>query len=84
MAYLVGVDMRGGGHEEGQPNGSQHDECQNGKCRPEGGDLTDAIGTTNEQLAQARLLMGTTLPDDTVIEDEDQWLKFKAKYGGAE
>jgi len=46
--------------------------------------LTDAIGTTNEQLAQARLLMGATLPDDTVIEDEDQWLKFKAKYGGAE
>ena len=46
--------------------------------------MTDAIGTTNEQLAQARLLMGATLPDDTVIEDEDQRLKFKAKYGGAE
>ena len=39
---------------------------------------------TNQQLAQGSFPVGATLPEGTVIEDEEQWQAFKAKYGGSE
>jgi uncharacterized protein YjbI with pentapeptide repeats len=45
-----------------------------------GADLRDAKGWTNEQLAQAASLVGTTLPDGTVM-TEEAWEEFKKRYG---
>ena len=46
--------------------------------------LLGATGTTNLQLAESNTLVGATLPDGTVIENEEQWQAFKAKYGGGQ
>jgi uncharacterized protein YjbI with pentapeptide repeats len=41
--------------------------------------LLGAQGWTNEQLAQAESLVRTTMPDGTVMSDED-WEEFKKRY----
>jgi BTB/POZ domain-containing protein KCTD9 len=50
-----------------------------------GSDLSDANlggakGWTNKQLAQARSLIGTILPDRTIM-TEEAWEEFKKRYG---
>jgi uncharacterized protein YjbI with pentapeptide repeats len=41
--------------------------------------LSNAKGWTNEQLAQAESLVGATMPDGTVMTEED-WEEFKKQY----
>jgi hypothetical protein len=43
-------------------------------------DLSDAL-LSRRQLAQAASLVGATLPDGTVIENEEGWEEFKKRYG---
>ena len=43
-------------------------------------DLSGAKNWTNEQLAQAESLVGATLPDGTVMIDQEAWEEFKRGY----
>jgi hypothetical protein len=45
-----------------------------------GANLLDAKEWTNEQSAQAKSLIGATLPDGTVM-TEEAWEEFKKSYG---
>jgi uncharacterized protein YjbI with pentapeptide repeats len=42
--------------------------------------LQGATGWTNEQLAQAKSLVGATLPNGRVIKTEEEWEEFKRDY----
>lgn len=91
-ADLIGRRMAQDGNDDTQPNGPKPvallERIVLRGANLRGANLRDAdlrrATVTNQQLAQASSPVGATLPEGTVIEDEEQWQAFKAKYGGSD